>query len=206
MTLRFILPGDDAKLEVKAEIAAAIAGEEEFGHGAQVRRRSATASPRRIQQFIARTVRLSAPHRLEDLLVEEGLIDEARLRHVRRYARHEGVCLARAAVEIGGISDELLASTLARRAARCRASIFCARASTTMRCARCRTIWPKCGGCLPLSIDRSGTRRVIRVAMADPLDFDAIEEIEMSTGCTVEPLIGRGRRDWRRHRRAITAA
>src|SRR5205085_12112633 len=27
--------------------------------------------------------------------------------------------------------------------------------------------------------------------MADPLDFDATEEIEMSTGCTVEPLVGR---------------
>jgi hypothetical protein len=44
---------------------------------------------------------------------------------------------------------------------------------------------------LPLSIDRASSPRVIRVAMADPLDFDATEEIEMSTGCTVEPLVGR---------------
>src|SRR5262249_28272427 len=45
---------------------------------------------------------------------------------------------------------------------------------------------------LPLVIERSDDhRRVIRVAMADPLDFDATEEIEMSTGCRVEPLVGR---------------
>ena len=33
VTLRFTLPGDDEKLEVRAEVAAAIAGEEEFGMG-----------------------------------------------------------------------------------------------------------------------------------------------------------------------------
>jgi uncharacterized protein (TIGR02266 family) len=33
VNLRFSLPGDDAKIEVRAEVAAAIAGEEEFGMG-----------------------------------------------------------------------------------------------------------------------------------------------------------------------------
>ena len=65
---------------------------------------------------------------IEDVLVEAGLIDEARLRHVRRYARHNGVCLARAAVEIGGIAEELLAATMARARCGCRASIWRARA------------------------------------------------------------------------------
>jgi len=44
---------------------------------------------------------------------------------------------------------------------------------------------------LPLSIDRTGRRRTIRVAMADPLDLDAVEEIEMSTGCQLEPVVAR---------------
>jgi hypothetical protein len=42
---------------------------------------------------------------------------------------------------------------------------------------------------LPLSVEREGVRRVLRLAMADPLDAEAIEEIESSSGCHVEPLL-----------------
>jgi hypothetical protein len=127
---------------------------------------------------------------IEDVLVEAGLIDEARLRHVRRYARHNGVGLARAVVEVGGISDELLASTLATKLRVARVDLLResvdddALREVPHDLAETRRL-------IPLSIDSSGERRVIRVAMADPLDFDATEEIEMSTGCTVEPVIGR---------------
>ena len=127
---------------------------------------------------------------IEDVLVEAGLIDEARLRHVRRYARHNGVGLARAAVEIGGISDELLASTLASRLRVPRVEL--SRESVDEDALReVPHDLAEARRLLPLSIDNSGARRVIRVAMADPLDFDATEEIEMSTGCSVEPLVAR---------------
>ena len=127
---------------------------------------------------------------IEDLLVEAGLIDELRLRHVRRYARHNSVCLARAAVEIGGIAEEALASTLASRLRLPRVDL----ARQTVDDDAVREVphdLAEARRLLPLAIDRAGPRRVIRVAMADPLDFDATEEIEMSTGCTVEPLVGR---------------
>jgi hypothetical protein len=127
---------------------------------------------------------------IEDVLTEAGLIDEARLRHVRRYARHNGVCLARAAVEIGGIGDELLASTLASRLRVPRVDL--ARESVDEDALReVPHDLAEARRLIPLGIDSSGPRRVIRVAMADPLDFDATEEIEMSTGCTVEPLVAR---------------
>jgi MshEN domain len=42
---------------------------------------------------------------------------------------------------------------------------------------------------LPIGLDRSGGRAVLRVAMADPLDAEAIEEIESSSGCQVEALV-----------------
>src|SRR5262249_54104698 len=44
---------------------------------------------------------------------------------------------------------------------------------------------------LPLDIDRSLDRPRIRVAMADPLDYDAVEEIEVATVCSVDPLVAR---------------
>ena len=127
---------------------------------------------------------------IEDILLEAGLIDEARLRHVRRYARHNTVCLARAAVEHGGVAEEVLASTLATRMRLPRVNF----ATETVDEDAVREVpYDLADGrrLIPLMIDRTGARRVIRVAMADPLDFDATEEIEMSTGCTVDPLVGR---------------
>jgi hypothetical protein len=125
---------------------------------------------------------------IEDVLVEAGLIDEARLRHVRRYARHNGVCLACAAVQIGGITEEVLASTLAKTLRLPRVDL---KAETVDDDAVREVPHDLAEGrrLLPLGIDRAA--RVIRVAMADPLDFDATEEIEMSTGCTVDALVGR---------------
>jgi hypothetical protein len=144
---------------------------------------------------------------IEDVLVEAGLIDEPRLRHVRRYARHNGVCLARAAVEIGGVGEELLAATMASKLRLPRVDLERetvdedALREVSHDLADARRI-------LPLGIDTAGPRRVFRVAMADPLDFDATEEIEMSTGCTVEPLVGRvgeiGEAVSRYYRRVIT--
>ncbi|MDB4965955.1 MAG: ral secretory system protein domain protein [Myxococcales bacterium] len=126
---------------------------------------------------------------IEDVLTEAGLLDETRLRHVRRYARHNGVCLARAAVENGGVSEEVLAATLSSRLRLPRVNL----AQEVVDDDAVRQVpydLAESRRLLPLAIDRSVSPRVIRVAMADPLDFDATEEIEMATGCTVEPLVG----------------
>lgn len=126
---------------------------------------------------------------IEDLLIEAGLLDETRLRYVRRYARHNDMCLARAIVEHGGVAEEALATMLVTRLRLPRVDL----AHEAVDEDAVREIpYDLADGrrLLPLGIDRAGPRRVIRVAMADPLDFDATEEIEMSTGCTVEPLVG----------------
>lgn len=127
---------------------------------------------------------------IEDILLESGLIDEGRLRHVRRYARHNGVCLARAAVEHGGIAEEALAAALAK-ALRLPRVDFAAESVDDDVVREVPHDLAEARRLIPLSIDRAAARKTIRVAMADPLDFDATEEIEMSTGCAVEPLVGR---------------
>jgi hypothetical protein len=127
---------------------------------------------------------------IEDVLLEAGLLNEAALRQVRRFARRNGVCLARAAVEQGGIAEESLADVLATRLRLPRIDLATepvdddALREVPHDLAEARRL-------IPLSIDRTDARRVIRVAMADPLDFDATEELEMSTGCRVDPLVGR---------------
>ena len=54
VTLRFSLPGDAEKFEVRAEVAAAIAGEEEFGMGLKFVE-LAPAVSERIKQYVTRT-------------------------------------------------------------------------------------------------------------------------------------------------------
>lgn len=44
---------------------------------------------------------------------------------------------------------------------------------------------------LPLQVVQRHSQRILRVAMADPLDAQAIEDIAFSTGSVVEPLIAR---------------
>jgi hypothetical protein len=127
---------------------------------------------------------------IEDILLEAGLLDETRLRHARRYARHNDLCLARAVVEHAGVSEEELAAALATRLRLPRVDF--ARETVDQDAIR-EVPYNLADGrrLLPLAIDRAGPRLLIRVAMADPLDLDATEEIEMSTGCTIEPVVGR---------------
>jgi hypothetical protein len=127
---------------------------------------------------------------IEDVLVEAGLLTEGQLRHVRHFARQHGVCLARAAIEQGGVDEEAMAAAIALQLRLPRLDLQRdavdddAVREVPYDLAEARRL-------LPLTIERGDTRRVIRIAMADPLDFDATEEIEMSTGCTLELLVGR---------------
>jgi MshEN domain len=127
---------------------------------------------------------------LEDLLIEERLVDERTLRLLRRAARKSGVSLARALVDDGRLDDETLAQLVTRRLTLARVDLE--REPVDEDAIR-EVPFDLVDGrrLLPLTIERRGARRVMRVAMADPLDRDAVEEIELSTGCDVEPVVAR---------------
>jgi hypothetical protein len=125
---------------------------------------------------------------IEDVLEESGALDEKKLRQCRHHARQNGVCLVRAVVEHGGVSAESVAETLTARLGLPSVDL----GSEVVDDEAVRLVpydLAESRRILPLSVDRA--RRRIRIAMADPLDFDATEEIEIATGLRVEPLIGR---------------
>jgi hypothetical protein len=129
---------------------------------------------------------------LEDLLLEGGLCDEAALRAARHRARHAGVSLACAVVDAGLVDDAALAELLALRLGLPSVELT----DEPVEDDALREVphdLAESRGLLPLTVQRGGARPVIRVAMADPLDRDALEEIELSTGCFVEPLVARER-------------
>ncbi len=126
--------------------------------------------------------------KLEDLLIEEKLLDEAALRRVRQLSREKGISLARAVVEDGAVSALVLADMLTRRTQLPRVELERepvddeAIREVPHQLADSRRL-------LPLQIDRDRATPTIRVAMADPLDIDAMEEIAIATGCEVEAVI-----------------
>jgi type IV pilus assembly protein PilB len=131
------------------------------------------------------------PNRLIDLgdvLVEAGLIARQQLGQAQRAAIHSGAPLVSVLLDMGLIEGDLLVQALQRRLQietfdplRTEVDGDAVREIPMEEATRSRL--------LPLQLLHHGNHRILRVAMADPLDRQAIEEMEFSTGCTVDPLI-----------------
>ena len=125
---------------------------------------------------------------LGELLVEERLIDEDGLRSARRDARRDQVALVVALTQEGRVTEEAIACLLERRLKLPRAVL----AELFVELDALRSLSHDVAErycLLPYGEERIAGRQVLRVAMADPLDREAIEEIEAAAGCRVEPVI-----------------
>ena len=131
---------------------------------------------------------------LADLVLEAGLLDEPTLRQARRHARRGGMALCRALVEQRYLAGEALADLLVRRTQVPRLDphdlALDQLDEDVLRQVPFALAEAHC--LLPLGFERSepAHRRIMRVAMADPLDLDAVEEIELSTGCDLVAAVG----------------
>jgi hypothetical protein len=129
-----------------------------------------------------------ARKRLGELLVENHVITPEQLAAALAFQRQTGGRLGNALVAKGYLSETQLCRTLGTAlglqvlevvglkdwpALHLLRSSFCERHEL-----------------FPVAIDESRTgRRHLVVAMADPLDLPAIEQIEFTTGCKVEPVL-----------------
>ena len=125
---------------------------------------------------------------LAELLREEGLADDELLAAAQRRARRHAVAFVVALVDEGRPSEAQLTEMLVRRLRLPRvdpATVFIEvdavrEVAYDLAAARC---------ILPFALERQAGRRVLRLAMADPLDRETVEEIESSTGCRIEIAI-----------------
>src|SRR5262249_11483256 len=135
-----------------------------------------------------RVAKMTAPQGIGELLLEEGLVDQASLHSAERYAQRQGCALVSALIEEGHLGEAELVDTLERRLGLPRADLLHGMDLDALREVPLDTV-ERCA-VVPISVDRAldlpGARRVLRVAMADPLDRAAIGELEYSTGCSVE--------------------
>jgi len=130
-----------------------------------------------------------ALHRsLGDLLLAEGLLDAAGLEAAARVAQRHQVALVTALLAERLVEPGELVEHLQRRLNLVAVDLE----RTVVEPDAVRLVpfaFAEAHVLLPLGIERRGGRSLMRVVMADPLDQQAIEEIEFTTGCRVEPAL-----------------
>jgi len=127
---------------------------------------------------------------LGDILVEERLLAREQLDQAKRAAGRLGAPLVSVLLDQGLVSEHALVDALCRRL---RMEVYDPPRTLVELDAVREVLYEEADRyrLLPLQVMHHGNQRVLRVAMADPLDTQAIEDIEFSTGCIVEPLIAR---------------
>ena len=126
--------------------------------------------------------------RLGELLVERSLITPAQLSEGLSYQRQTGHRLGAALVALGFLSESLLCEALAHALGLKAVSLppedLDWEALHLLRGRFCEA-----NDLFPLAVEGNGPRKQLVVAMADPLNIPAIEEIEFTTGMKVKPVI-----------------
>jgi hypothetical protein len=132
-----------------------------------------------------------ARKRLGELLLEHGIISRDQLEKGLNYQRQTGHRLGTALVALGFLTEEQLCAALGKalgiKAVRMppRPDQVDWAAVQVLRARFCEA-----NDLFPISLDASNpTRKSVIIAMADPLNIPAIEEIEFTTGMKVVPVI-----------------
>lgn len=126
--------------------------------------------------------------RLGEVLLEQGAIRTAALERALARARTRGIRLGSAIRELGLVPEERLVAALGMSLGVPIADVTADDLDWTalhlLRPEYCEN-----HDLLPFAIEDVRGRRSLRVAMADPLDVSAIDEIEFGTGYHVRPCI-----------------
>ena len=125
--------------------------------------------------------------RLGDLLVAAGAITEEELQEAIAYQKEKGVKLGQAMVELGLISQELLNLTISQQLGidyielkSCKLTDDVLRLIPEKEVVRYRAI--------PVEIDEYNPN-VLKVAMSDPMDIIAIDDLGILTNMQIEPML-----------------
>jgi hypothetical protein len=134
---------------------------------------------------------MPAHRSLADLLVAEGLLDPAALERAERAAHRQGVALVTALLEERLVDPSELVDLLRDRLKLPEVDLD--RVMVEPDAVRALPFaFAEQHTLLPVALERRGGRSLMRVVMADPLDQAAIDEIEFTTGCRVEPALALG--------------
>lgn len=127
--------------------------------------------------------------RLGDYLVEEKLIDKFQLQTALAEQKKWGGRLGKHLIELGILSEEVLVKVLSKLLAL--PSVDVGRLSiprAVMDYVQARTA--EKFNLIPIGIEEgSGGRKTIIVAMSDPTNLAALDELRFTTGCAIRPVV-----------------
>lgn len=126
--------------------------------------------------------------RLGEVLVERGALTPAQLAEGLELQRRHGHRLGAALVAKGYLSEEKLCQVLGEALALEVVDLEQA-APIAEALALLRPRFCEANELIPLSVEAASGRKLLRVALADPLNLPAIEEIEFTTGMRVKPVL-----------------
>lgn len=127
--------------------------------------------------------------RLGDFLLEEGLIDKFQLQAALAEQKKWGGRLGKHLIELGILSEEVLVKVLSKLLAL--PSVDVGRLSiprSVIEYVQVKT--SEKYNVIPIGIeDAPGAKKTIIVAMSDPTNLAALDELRFTTGCAVRPVV-----------------
>ena len=125
---------------------------------------------------------------LDALLLGAKLIDETALREAMRVARRRRTSLLEVLIDEHLVDDALVADALARHLGLPRVAL----SSTTLDDEAIREVPHDLATAhlvMPIQLEIEGGRRTLRLAMANPLDLVALDDVAHSSACVIEPAV-----------------
>ncbi len=129
---------------------------------------------------------MTAKQRLGELLIDQGLVPQEAIEDALRVQTGGNRRLGHILVRMGVLSEDQLAETLAQQlgiSVTCVEEYYSSEVKTSLPRYLCRKY-----SVIPLSFDKNN---ILRLAMADPSDQSAIEDIEHYTSKVVEPFLAK---------------
>jgi hypothetical protein len=126
------------------------------------------------------------PASLEALLLEEQLVSESALRAAKRAALRRRVRLVEGLVDEHVVDEARLADAMARRLGLPR---FTAGPPDEEALREVSHDLATAHLVVPVHVDTDPAQRTLRLAMVDPLDAFALEDVAHGCGCVIEPVV-----------------
>lgn len=125
--------------------------------------------------------------RLGDALVKDGMISEEQLQKALELQKGSGRKLGETLIDAGMVTEEIIARVLSKQLGYESIDLQNISVSKDVLDLVTPSVLKK-NRVLPIEY-APDNMNILRVAMADPLDLDAMDDISIITGCQVEPLV-----------------
>ena len=125
--------------------------------------------------------------RLGDALVKDGMISEEQLQKALELQKGSGRKLGETLIDAGMVTEENIAKVLSKQLGYESIDLQNISISKDVLDLVTPSVLKK-NRVIPIEY-APDNMNILRVAMADPLDLDAMDDISIITGCQVEPLV-----------------